>query len=75
MRTKRQMQQERKLQKIKAKQKNIKREIKNEKSKRQYKKNSVFSFLNFFHKKPIPTTAQQTIPYQEMVSDGICVLL
>ena len=74
MRTKRQMQQERKLQKIKAKQKNIKREIKNEKSKRQYKKNSVFSFLNFFHKKPIPTTAQQTIPYQEMVSDGICVL-
>ena len=74
MRTKRQMQQGRKLQKIKAKQKNIKREIKNEKSKRQYKKNSVFSFLNFFHKKPIPTTAQQTIPYQEMVSDGICVL-
>ncbi len=72
MRTKKQIRQEMKLQKIKQKQKRIKRELKNEKSKTH--KNNIFSFLDIFCKKPVPTTAQQTIPYQELFSDGICKL-
>ncbi|NDO47848.1 VirB4-like conjugal transfer ATPase, CD1110 family [Clostridium sp. MD294] len=72
MRTKKQIRQEMKLQNIKQKQKRIKRELKNEKSKTH--KNSAFSFLDIFRKKPVPTTAQQTIPYQELFSDGICKL-
>lgn len=72
MRTKKQIRQEMKLQNIKQKQKRIKRELKNEKSKTY--KNSAFSFLDIFRKKTVPATAQQTIPYQELFSDGICKL-
>lgn len=72
MRTKKQIRQEMKLQNIKQKQKRIKRELKNEKNKTH--NNSAFSFLDFFRKKSVPTTAQQTIPYQELFSDGICKL-
>ena len=72
MRTKKQIRQEMKLQNIKQKQKRIKRELKNEKNKTH--KSSIFSFLDILRKKPVPTTAQQTIPYQELFSDGICKL-
>ena len=72
MRTKKQIRQEMKLQNIKQKQKRIKRELKNEKNKTH--NSSIFSFLDILRKKPVPTTAQQTIPYQELFSDGICKL-
>ncbi len=72
MRTKKQIRQEIKLQNIKQKQKRIKRELKNEKNKTH--NSSIFSFLDILRKKPVPTTAQQTIPYQELFSDGICKL-
>ncbi len=72
MRTKKQIRQEMKLQNIKQKQKKIKRELKSEKSKTH--KSSIFSFLDIFRKKSVPITAQQTIPYQELFSDGICKL-
>ncbi len=72
MRTKKQIRQEMKLQNIKQKQKRIKRELKSEKNKTH--NSSIFSFLDILRKKPVPTTAQQTIPYQELFSDGICKL-
>ncbi len=72
MRTKKQIRQEMKLQNIKQKQKRIKRELKNEKNKTH--NSSIFSFLDIFRKKSVPITAQQTIPYQELFSDGICKL-
>jgi len=55
MRTKKQIRQEMKLQNIKQKQKRIKRELKNEKNKTH--NSSIFSFLDIFRKKPVPTTS------------------
>ena len=73
MQNKQQKRQAEKLQKSIQQQRKNKKSDKLSSEKRKDGNTSFFARTGkFFSRKEVPTTAQQTIPYQEIYPDGIC---